>query len=53
MYIVTEFFLTIASYQFFKKDWIFINPDLYFTENILYNSTVSNFKSKVFYDWNG
>ena len=38
MLFVIEFFLTIASYQFSKSDWIFINHGN--------NSTVSNIKNK-------
>ena len=33
MFLVIEFFLTIASYEFFKNDWIFINLDLFPREN--------------------
>ena len=29
--------------NFLKNDWILINHGLFFGENILYNSTVSNF----------
>ena len=29
MFFVIEFILSIASYQFFKHDWIFINHGLY------------------------
>ena len=30
MFIEIGFFCAIASYQFFKNGWIFINDDLYF-----------------------
>ena len=52
MSFVIEFFLTIASYQFLKNDSIFIKHDLFFEENIFYNFSGSNFKSKVFSGWN-
>ena len=45
MSFVIEFFLTIAT-KFFNNDWIFINHDLFFRENILYNFTVPNFQNK-------
>ena len=41
-----KLFLTITFYQFFKNDSIFINNGLNFGEDILYNVTISNFKSK-------
>ena len=46
MFHAIEFFPTVVSYQFFENTWIFINHDLFFGENILYNSTVSNFENK-------
>ena len=48
IFFAIEFFLTIASNQFLKIDWIFMNHALFFEEDILCNSTVSNFKSKFF-----
>ena len=32
MFFVVEFFLTIASYQFLKNDWILINHGLFSQE---------------------
>ena len=32
IFFVIEFYLPIASYWFFKNDWIFINRGLFFRE---------------------
>ena len=40
-------FLTIAVYQFFENDWIYLNHGPFFGHNILYESTVSNFENKL------
>ena len=49
MFFEIECFLTVASYQFFKKSyWIFLIYGFFFQEKILYNSTISNFESKDF-----
>ena len=47
MFFVIEFLLTITFYQFLKNDWIFINHGLFFRENILYISSVSDSNIKV------
>ena len=41
-----EFLFTIASYQFFKNDWIFVNHGLFSGDYILNNSTLSIFVNK-------
>ena len=46
MFFLIEFFLNKSSYQLCKNDLIFITHDLFFEENILYKSTVSNFENK-------
>ena len=42
MIFILKFFLTNASYQFLKQDWIFINQGLFFLGK---NFTVSNFEN--------
>ena len=46
------FFFTITAYRFLKK-WLDFNKSwlIFFAENILYSSTVSNFKSKAGSGW--
>ena len=43
MLFVKELFFTVASYQFFENEWIAINHGFLFEDNVLYNSTISNF----------
>ena len=45
MFFVIEFFLTIASHEFLKNDWFFINHDFFFGRNILRNSTICNYEN--------
>ena len=46
MFFVMGSFFTIASYQFFNNDWIFLNHDSFFRENIFYGSTLFNFENE-------